>query len=207
MPLVFILANVAIVRLGRFLVGTGHDERGRALSFYTALIGTALLFLSVNGLWFSNFAGDNWSHLVGASRPRGVIGAKSALEKTLYLNTLVEPDAVVATAYAGIPGYFGIFRLVDILGYNEAHVARMTSTVHLSVDEHYLYNPGTMKFDYPYLLETYKPDVIFLERKKEFAEGVLPNMLRDAGYSRIDAFWVKTGSPRFRSGAVAPRGP
>ena len=102
----------------------------------------------------------------------------------------LDPNALVATAWAGIPAYFSNFRMADLLGYNDRHIARLESKARV-------WSPGHSKWDYDYVLTELRPDILFPSDccRYEGAEGVI----RSHAYARRYGFWVLDDSPRVRA--------
>ena len=104
-----------------------------------------------------------WLAYLGIDRPLFVDKHPQLVERALRLTELLEPDALVATSWAGIPPFFADrFRWVDFLGYNDRHIAREPAVRTLTLDDHEHFDPGHMKFDIPYIAREVRPDAIYL---------------------------------------------
>ena len=90
----------------------------------------------------------------------------------LYFKASTEPDTRIAVHWAGVPAYFADRPCVDLLGKSDRHIARMV------VNRFY---PGHSKWDWDYVLERLKPDVIMeatrgLDRDPRFLRDYLKAM-------------------------------
>ena len=117
---------------------------------------------------------------------------RGILDLVRSLQAIAEPAAVVAVVWAGTPAYFSDFRLVDTLGYNDRHVARGKPVHELTEDNFEEFLPGHVKWDYPYLLDHYRPDA-FLQL---WGGHEVIRLLRSRGYRRVGDLWVDPASPR-----------
>jgi len=84
--------------------------------------------------------------------------------EALQLNEVTTPSAKIVVSGAGIISYFAHGYFIDALGKNDKVIAREPAHipkkfVSLFVEYTYFYS-GHMKWDYPYILKTYKPDII-----------------------------------------------
>lgn len=77
------------------------------------------------------------------------------------LSAILRPKATIATVWAGIPAYFSNYKLVDVLGYNDRHIARMESVTHFDLTNYVMYRPGHIKWDWSYVVSQYHPDLMF----------------------------------------------
>src|SRR5262249_3912155 len=104
-----------------------------------------------------------WLAYLGIDRPLFVDKHPKLVERALRLTELLDPDALVAVSWAGIPPFFADrFRWVDFLGYNERHIAHGPAFRDLTLDDHEHFDPGHMKFDIRYIADVVRPDAIYL---------------------------------------------
>ncbi|MEN3340284.1 MAG: hypothetical protein V7647_3960 [Acidobacteriota bacterium] len=82
------------------------------------------------------------------------------VEEALRLRTITTPDAVIAVVRAGTIPYFSDRPAIDLLGKNDAHVAREWSRVPAGRNRFIEFRPGHMKFDYEYSIEAQRPDAV-----------------------------------------------
>ncbi len=211
MPLLFVLAN-GLLNLGldalarhrsQPAAGTAAGEgvaHPALLLRYLAVAATVAALLTVNGLWLSDRTARNWANLVVFERPLHVVSHQVVYGRLRLLQTLVTPDAVVASVWAGLPAFFSDFRMVDLLGYNERHIARMTTPVRHDGNDWRLYIPGHSKWDTEYVLRRWRPDAFFQ------TWGMEPDherrFLRSHGYRRRAGHWLRVeDSPQQRPAA------
>ena len=222
MPLLFVLAN-GLLNLGLDALarrraaaapvgfaasddsagpGGGVDAGGEALlPRYLAAFATGAALLTVNGLWLSDRVIRNWANLAVAERPLHVISHQLVYSRLLELQQVVSQDAVVASVWAGIPAYFSDFRMVDLLGYNDRHIARMTSSILYDGNDWTLYKPGHAKWDNEYVVRERRPDAFLqttgMDGRREM------RFLRRHGYRRRAGFWVRVDSDPGQGRAAA----
>jgi hypothetical protein len=214
MPQVFVLfnalANQALSaakrrrRLRRAKPET--PEVGRAggrepLALRYALAGaTVAALLAANGLWQRDELEESWKTFAVVSRPLHSQRYKALLDLVRQLRQVADPAASVAVVWAGTPAYFSDFRLVDTLGYNDRHVARGMPVSELTEDNFEEFLPGHVKWDYPYLLDRYRPDA-FLQL---WGGPEVVRLLRSRGYRRVGDLWVDPASPRIHLPPALP---
>ena len=160
-PLLFVLAtgvvNEALARLP-----DAWRPVGRSRSYALAALCAAALLAS-NGLLEVQLH-RQWLGYLGIDRPLFVDKHPKLVERSLRLTEMLEPDALVATSWAGIPVFFADrFRWVDFLGYNDRHIAHGAAYRDLMLDDHEDFHPGHMKFDIPYITGEVRPDAIYLD--------------------------------------------
>ncbi len=98
----------------------------------------------------------------------------------LFKNT--RPSAKIAIVAAGIVPYFTDRYFVDILGVNEKTIAREQAKYEESSDIYIKlvsYVPGHMKWDYPYTLQKYKPDLFVFSQSYEPSEVEKKNIFKN----------------------------
>lgn len=207
MPLVFVLLNALLNQaLSAWRLRWG--ETPDSLAGRVAVAGvTAVSLLLVNGLWLSDRAEESWRDLVVTQRPPYVDNHMRQVAQLVRFQRIVKPGAVVATAWAGIPAYFSDYRMIDILGYNDAVLARRPPNTPLDEDSLYRYMPGHNKFDQDRLLREQRPDAFFqlwsVRRGMTRITEVLPRF----GYRRVSGIWVREDSVYVRRGGLAAQAP
>jgi hypothetical protein len=202
MPLLFVLLNSllnqALAAWRRYREGSGgNDERpvGSAAQRFAIAALTAAALLSANGLWLSEKADDNWANFLVTQRPPLVDNQRQVVWQTLVFRRLLKPQAVVATAWAGIPAYFTSYRMIDILGYNDRVIARRNPIHPIDEDNYEAFTPGHDKYDEIRLLEEQRPDGFFQiwGIKKEL--GLPTEVMPKYGYRKVGGFWLRADSP------------
>ena len=121
-------------------------------------------------------------------------GNQRDVSQALLLRRATTPDASIAVMRAGTIPYFSGRPAVDLLGKNDAHVARGPVAAAASVSFRD-FRPGHMKFDFAHSIGELQPDVIVqLRRRTALAKPYLD------GYRDLlvdgNCIWVRLGSPR-----------
>jgi len=192
MPLLFVVFT-GLWNHARAALARSFPNRPAAAERYLAIAATAVLVLTSNGLGVSEASAHHWRNLVVAERPLLVPDHEIVLRDVRRLESVLAPGARVATFWAGIPSYFSDYRMVDMYGYSDAHVARLPNTLPLRVNDFRAYRPGHVKWDYAYVLRAKPPDA-FLQVWHTEPKTRAAVMARH-GYREIGGFWVREGAP------------
>jgi hypothetical protein len=189
MPQAFVLFAALVNQVADRMAARQQGE-GLGRRFLVAAA-TALAFLVANGLWMAQEDAENWLALAVGRRPFEVDVQQTVYEQLLELERALGPHGRVSTGYAGIPAYFSDYEMVDVLGYNERHIARLAPVIPLGSATFMSYVPGHVKWDYLYVIRQYHPDALLQPR----ATGVPPALLSPLGYRREagGAFWIRAG--------------
>jgi len=215
MPLLFVLLNALLNILLNQALGAwrrrtqGNDdgaEDSPAQRFAVAAL-TAAALLSANGLWFSDDAEDNWENALATRRPPLVENQREVMGQTLAFLRLLKPQAVVATAWAGIPAYFTNYRMIDILGYNDRVIARRPPIHPLDEDSFESFIPGHDKYDEHRLLEEQRPDGFFQIWGIRKELGLPTEVMPRYGYRKVGGFWLRADSPYLLAPLPPPEPP
>jgi len=194
MPQLFLVLNAlvsqALDALGRALRTTPPVER--QAQRYGALVAAVVSIFVLNGLWFADKSEENWKNIAVVNRPLLVSSHQLILQDLRRLETVIAPGARVATFWAGIPAYYSNYRMVDMLGYSDRHVARLEPAKPLNAGNFETYTPGHVKWDFDYVFEEKPPDAFLQVWKLGPKRG--PVVLRDHKYRQIKGFWVREGS-------------
>jgi hypothetical protein len=195
MPLLFVLFN-AVLNAALAAWRSGREERADPLleRFIAAGV-TAVSLLLVNGLWLSSDADANWRRFTLSDRPPNVDRHERVAARLAEFRKLVQPGAVVATAWAGIPAYFSDYRMIDILGYNDRLIARMKPVVALGEDDFRFFRPGHLKWNEQRLFTQQRPDAFFQIWGVRRGMGNVTKVLPGYGYRQVGGFWMRTDSP------------
>ncbi|MEM7480229.1 MAG: hypothetical protein AAF481_03550 [Acidobacteriota bacterium] len=194
MPLLFLLASSVV---GEVFAGWIRrcPSRRRRLWTAEALLAVAIL-ASANGLLPNRSAEvlkENWAAVTLTDKPLMVTGHEIVYRRLRQLESHLAPPARVATFWAGIPAYFSDYRMVDMLGYSDRHIARLEPAEALRRAGYRAYRPGHVKGDYRYVFLERRPDA-FLQ-----AWGMQPERLkrvmRARGFRLVDGFWMRPKSP------------
>ncbi len=190
LPLVFVVYGALVASLHQLILdrfGGRPPALRRSLRGGLAIT-TLALTLFVNGLILSTGQNQHWRLFLMRDRPMLVGSHAEVMAKLKKLDTLIPKDARVATFWAGIPAYFSDYRMVDMFGYSDYHVARMPVVRKLSTASAREFRPGHMKWNYTYTFEEKKPDA-FLQAWNlgERADAVMAAR----GFEFTDDFWVR----------------
>lgn len=181
LPLLFVLLNAALNRV---------LDRWQPAGRWIAAAAAGLGMLMLNGLG-SRGAEERWRLMLGNSPPPLVGSHRSVLDQLHDLERIASPGASVASAWAGIPAYFSEFRMVDVLGYNDRHVARLPAR--LGGDR---FRPGHDKWDLDRLLGEIRPDVFFQIWGPRLEGRSVQGLMRSHGYVRRAGLWLRRDSTR-----------
>ena len=207
MPFLFVLLNAA---LNEALAISRGERRGREVAAGDPagrfVLGAAALaaLLTVNGLWLSDKANDNWRELTLVERPPMTVRHQRVVGQLLAFEKLVKPGAVVATAWAGIPAYFSDYKMIDILGYNDRVVARMDPVTPLTEDNFDTFRPGHSKWNEQRLLTEQRPDAFFQIWGIKRGMGPVAKVMPSYGYRKAGKFWLRGDSPFVEAKGPAP---
>jgi hypothetical protein len=194
MPLVFVLFNALINRIvtlhasRRAAASAGPAGRDVTKEFLVAMA-TTIAFLVANGLWLSAEDPENWEALAVLEPPYNAENNGAIYGEVRKLQGLLAPGAVVATSWGGIPAFFTDFRMVDLLGYNERHIAHGPPVSPLTIDHFEDFMPGHAKWDFAYVLRRYQPDAFLNFRA--VPRFNLADTLKAAGYVRLGSIWLR----------------
>lgn len=198
-PPLFVLFNGGLNRFkggrNRFKGGRNRWHAAASTLRPAALTAGATLALLVlaNGLWLAPNAALQRRAVTFADRPMMVGSHAQVIERLLALERKVAPGARVATFWAGIPGYFSDWRLVDMFGYSDRRVARLPANLPPGAAGARAYTPGHAKWSYLYVLRERPPDAFFQAWFITPPRG--PALLESHGYVLDGDFWVRAGSP------------
>lgn len=91
--------------------------------------------------------------------PHQILHARTLAEMlALRRETGNAPQTRVATMWAGMPGYYTDWQLVDIYGYNERTIARGPDVWNITLANARDWMPGHNKSNLRYTIATYRPD-------------------------------------------------
>jgi hypothetical protein len=116
------------------------------------------------------------------------------LDEVMDLNRITTPSAKIVVSGAGVISFFGHGYFLDALGKNDkviaAEKAHIPSHFDNLWDEYTYFFSGHLKWDYPYLIKTYKPDVIVeLFGLGNFAQDNETYVINH-GYTIIEPQWI-----------------
>jgi hypothetical protein len=192
LPFLFVLLNGLLNQaLGAWR--NRGETAGRAIAGAAAVLGVLL----ADGLWPGG-SDEAWHQTAGTSRPPLTGSHRTVLRQLDRLQRMVAPGATVATAWAGIPAYFSDYRMVDVLGFNDRHVARQPSRLPGDEDHPEVYRPGHDRWDFDYLLKDVRPDAFFQIWGPRLEGLNVAELMTTAGYERRSGVWVRRGSPFVR---------
>jgi hypothetical protein len=208
MPLLFVLFNATLNEAVAAWRSRRHreDEAGddEPIGWLVIGLATAAALLIVNGLWLSDRSDDYWHEITLVDRPPMTLRHQRVAAEMVSFRRLIQPAALVATAWAGIPAYFSDYRMVDILGYNDRTVAHMAPVTPLDEDNFDLFRPGHTKWDEQRLLTVQRPDAFFQIWGIKRGMGPVAKVLPSYGYRKIGQFWVRVDTPYLNAQAAPP---
>lgn len=190
LPLLFVLLNAVLNRA----LDAWERSRGERITKGAAGAAAAFGLLLLNGLWPAG-TDEAWGLMLGTTRPPLTDSHRTVVNQLHRLQGIVEPGASVASAWAGIPAYFSEFRMVDVLGYNDRHVARLPSRLLLNEDQFKRFRPGHDKWDFHHLLVEVRPDAFFQIWGPRLEGLNVREVMEPHGYYRRSDVWLKRGSP------------
>jgi hypothetical protein len=156
MPGFFVVLSLALFQLAGAFTTAVETAPWRRQVFASLVVLTIIAANSIYGAraWLEVL-------LVHAPLHSGPGGENQGeVEEALRLRTMTTPDAVIAVVRAGTIPYFSDRPAIDLLGKNDAHVAREWSRVPAGRDRFVQFRPGHTKFDYRYSIEEQRPDVV-----------------------------------------------
>jgi hypothetical protein len=202
MSMVFVLLGAVLDRV----MAAWAERRAAPAGAYTAAVVTVLALLLADGLIGTRDAEANWRRTLGVDRPPLVDRAQEVMAQLGQLRRVVDPHAVVATAWAGIPAYFTDYKMIDILGFSDRQVARLPTQLPIDEDHIDLYTPGHDKWNLHVLLDEQRPDAFFQVWGPRLLGGRVADTMRAHGYRRAGGFWVRNDSPWIRELPPAQEG-
>jgi hypothetical protein len=203
MPLLFVLFNAVLNEALAAWRSRREQPTDAAAGRFAVAAATAVALLLVDGLWLSADSAEYWRELTLADRPPNVERHERVVGMLPGLRRIVQPGAVVACAWAGIPAYFTDYKMIDILGYNDRVIARMPPVVELNEDTFRAFWPGHVKWNEQRLLREQRPDAFFQIWGVRLEMGKVADIMPGFGYRRAGRFWVRSDSPYVRIPARA----
>ncbi len=195
MPLLFVLFNAVLNEVlaarRRRRGETAEAPAGR----FAPAAATAVALLLVNGLWLAKESELYRRQLALIDRPPLVDRHERQVARLQGFQRVVRPGALIASAWAGIPAYFADYRMIDILGYNDRVIARMSPVIKLSKDNFQAFRPGHVKWSEKRLVRKQRPDAFFQLWGVRRGKGKILNLLPRHGYRQLAGFWVRSDSP------------
>jgi hypothetical protein len=193
MPMLFVVL-AAGVNAGIAAWRRRRPAVGRLLPPAVAAAATVVLLVLANGLAFEIDSEWNRGLMSGSEPPPLALRHAEVLGELARFERIVRPPAVVGTAWAGIPAFFSDYRMVDLLGYNDRHLAHLAPVRPLSAKRYWEAVPGHLKYDPRYELEQVRPDAFFQIWAVKTL-GNIPEVMKSHGYRRIGRFWLRADSP------------
>jgi len=147
-PSLIVLATVGAVRVGEQI----SERLGERITPNTTSAGTAVatgLALVAGACASSTTAAREW--FIPSTPTLYHAENQGNLARARYLERATRSDARIAVHWAGIGPYFANRESIDVLGRSDRHIA------HMQVDR---FVAGHSKWDWDYVLEVQKPDLI-----------------------------------------------
>lgn len=159
MPAFFILFVIAgdkvrLLVLNALENSAPHSSRGTIISNLSLVAFILISLINVNALLDTNSLRRLFLvYEIDRSNERYVTIAKT-------INTITTENARVAVVTAGTIPYFTGRHSIDLLGKNDAHIAKGPVAISTSVFDVNNFRPGHVKWDYSYSIGEMQPDVI-----------------------------------------------
>lgn len=183
LPMLFIVLSIVIFDLINFLHNRFQNFKPlKYLLFVTLSWFFITDFNHLTKLPSNNF---NWRRALLLERPMHMTEHDVVVNNVLKMNRVAGPEDKVAVVWAGIPGYFGNFQLVDILGYNDKYIAKLPNNPE-AMKWYKFYYPGHMKWDYNYTLNQLNPKYVL-----HFWSTNHDELVRNFPYVRKDFYWER----------------
>lgn len=191
--MILVLFSLLVTSIGYGLTVNpfGFSQRDFLLGFWATFVGCLLIltttfpkfrtfkFMQTGAIVLTFAASLSGVPLLEQVRNHNVLGARLNLQVTevvLNVAATTQPDAVIATVWAGVPTYYSHRKMIDLLGKVDVHIAQSKP--------HGEFFPGHNKWDYEYSIGKLQPDVIF----QTFERGLekdLPQRIRSWGYAKF----------------------
>jgi hypothetical protein len=195
LPLVMVLLAAGGNAWGAMLRG----GPGQWMRYVLPTVGCLLLTGVVNGILFMPEGKNQWDKVMVREWPYNTEYQMWNTMKALDMNDWVGPGGRVASVQAGGIGYFAACELVDFLGFNDRHIARLKPYWDAHTTEIHDYVPGHAKVDYAYAIGELQPDFI-IDKWTKFSPGVdqqFNALLAAGGYEKHPRYgWVKVNFQR-----------
>ena len=174
----------AIVMGGGMFVATAIvaifivNKRSRGLRSQKSSVLTATMVSLVLLVSTSLLSYGHWLLKGGLAIKQDVTITRESLE----IKAVTLPDAKIAVTWAGATAYYTERRIVDILGKNDAVIAKRPPVLTVGEAEPVFW-PGHNKWDYGHSIFSLKPDMIFQTWAREES---LVESLKNSGYISCD---------------------
>lgn len=194
-PMVFVLVNG--------LLALAHDQlRGRLARHARLVSATVAVFaalVTLGAVWEADGLASaphrelRWQQLMLEAEIPHVQSHRWWLHRLPELQQRFDRRASIAIEWAGIPAYFSDWKLCDILGYNDRHIAHGPNTRVVERSRRELFHPGHMKWDLDYTLGVLRPDVVM--DPWSMPTNALPIAAQRHGYRQAQGYWYRPDSP------------
>lgn len=208
MPLYFTLFAAAVQALtGLFLDSLRSADPRRNHRLQVLFTAGAALFVLAAMLNFNSLLGDRrslerWALL---RQPLFIEGNKEYVRIALDLQEITTPDATIAVVTAGAIPYFSERPAIDLLGKNDAVIARVKPRSTGSPFDLEKFRPGHNKWDYDYSIGQLKPDVVVqLWGETDEAQGYIDQYYAGGGADDELFYSLRKDSPRILWDQVVP---
>lgn len=158
-----------------------------------ASLGLVLLlsFLNFNAL----LGPESWARLTLKKGPLFSASGQEYVRQSLTLLRITTEDATIAMIPAGAIPYFTDRPSIDLFGKCECHIAHVEARIGRDLASINDFRPGHIKWDYEYVLEDLKPDVIL----NLYGDVSGIRAILDAEYTFVDVggdpYYLRLDSP------------
>lgn len=168
---------LAVVAGLLFVAAIAYARNRETSAYATALIAcvSAAIVVSTSAIAWTTWLRYDGPHV----RDDGRITALA-----LELREATDVDAVIATMWAGAPGYYARRPMVDLLGKSDPVIASSKPVVLAPSDPASTFYPGHNKWDLDYSLGVLRPDVVY-----QVPESEASNLERLAKWGYVRRCW------------------
>lgn len=158
MPMFFIVYAKSCLWLFRVVRKEVEKHFSGLLRFSTA---AAVVFLMMSFLWFNAISGlKSLRKLVLIEQPLHADENAQVVQEALILRRITDDSTRIAVVWAGALPYFLERPTIDMLGKNDAVIAREQMKMTDNSSSYKSFYPGHMKYDYSYSIGRLKPDIV-----------------------------------------------
>jgi len=206
MPGLFVALSYTLFLIGRALDSTASTQYAAAWRPLHSNRAFAVLIAAAIVCANSIYGPGAWKEALLIRKPLHTgTGDENNQEivEALRLRSITAPDATIAVVRAGTIPYLADRPSIDLLGKNDARIAREPSPVSPGAERFTQFRPGHVKYDYAYSIGQLQPDIIVQlwehpERADPFLDGTYTPF-----WLGTDRIYVRNGSTRIQRASLA----
>lgn len=201
MPLFFILFCCGVKRAGLYL---SNSADGVNVLLGKVVRCGLVVFVIVALINFNEISGPkSFAEWLLLYRPLHVTDNIRNVKMGLFLSEITGDRAKIAVLWAGAIPYFSDRYAIDLLGKNDARIAREKMRVSYGLRKFIAFSPGHLKWNYAYSIGQLKPDVVAEIKHQAEARAYLNRDYRTMEVLGSDVYllegsahvlWEKTGN-------------